>query len=106
MTPTILSVLYKYCQLSTAAGPGQLPVIERNGYEIGLPSNETTYSAREQTRNWHLKLTHVRLQPWSLMVLGEVLCIKDHVCSRINDFRVRIRAITNVNPSCVVDSSN
>ena len=26
----------------------------------------------------------------------KILCIKDHVCSSINDFRVRIREITNL----------
>ena len=38
--------------------------------------------AHEQTRKWRLKLTLVRLQTWSLKVLGEgmkILCIKDHV---------------------------
>ena len=40
----------------------------------------------------------VRLQTWSLTALGEgmnIFCIKDHVRSSINDFRERIRAITN-----------
>ena len=57
-----------------------------------------TCSAREQTRKWRLKLTLVRLQTWSLTALGEgtkILCIKDHVRSSINDFRERIRVITN-----------
>ena len=30
VTPTILSVLYEYCLLSIAVGPGQLPVIAKN----------------------------------------------------------------------------
>ena len=34
----------------------------------------------------------------------KILCIKDHVCSSINDFRERIRAITN--PSFVVGRLN
>ena len=48
-----------------------------------------TYSARGQTRKWHLSLTLVRFQPWSLMALGngrKILLIKDHVCSSINGF--------------------
>ena len=32
--PTILSVLYEYCLLSTAVGPSQLPIIAKNGYNI------------------------------------------------------------------------
>ena len=42
-----------------------------------------------------------------LTALGEgmkILCIKDYVCSSINDFRERIRAITN--PSFVVGRLN
>ena len=43
-----------------------------------------TRSAHEQTRQWRLKLTLVRLQTWSLTALGvgmKILCIKDHVRS-------------------------
>ena len=53
------------------------------------------------------KLTLVRLQTWSLTALREgmqILCIKDHVRSCINDFRERIRAITN--PSFAVGRLN
>ena len=53
------------------------------------------------------KLTLVRLQTWSLTALEEgmkILCIKDHVRSCINDFRERIRAITN--PSFAVGRLN
>ena len=45
-----------------------------------------------------LFLCFLALQSLSLMILGEammILYIKDHVCSGINDFRERIRAITN-----------
>ena len=55
-------------------------------------------------RKWRLKL---RLQTRSLTALGEgmkILCIKDHVRSSINDFRERIRAITN--PSFAVGRLN
>ena len=51
--------------------------------------------------------TCVRLHTWSLTALGEgmkILCIKDHVRSCINDFRERIRAITN--PSFAVGRLN
>ena len=45
-------------------------------------------SAREQTRKLHITLTLVRLQPWSLAVFREGMCvIKDHVHYRINVFR-------------------
>ena len=63
-----------------------------------VKTSNFTCSAREQTRKWHLKLMLLSLQTWSLMALGEgikILCIKDHVRSSINDFRVRNRAITN-----------
>ena len=66
-----------------------------------------TCLAREPTIKWHLKLTLVRLQTWSLTALGEgmkILCIKDHIHSCINDFRERIRAITN--PCFVVGRLN
>ena len=55
--------------------------------------NTAQTSACDQTRKWHLKLTLVRVQTWSLTALGEdikSLCIKDHVRSSINDFCERI----------------
>ena len=45
-------------------------------------------------RKWHLKLTIVRLQTWSLTEDMKILCIKDYVCSNINGFWERIRDIT------------
>ena len=79
--PTILSVLYEYCLLNMAVGPGQLPVIARNKYFFiikgGLPSNDVakerqnsmtntaalyqlhktnfTFSACEQTKKLNIK---------------------------------------------------
>ena len=88
--------------LETAAARRTLKV----GIQLFHKTNFTC-SAREQTRKWRLKLTPVRLQSWSLTALGEgmkILCIKDHVRSSINDFRERIRAITN--PSFAVGRLN
>ena len=66
---------------------------------VTQPKTAALCSAREQTRKYRPKLTFLSLQTWSFTALGEgmkILCIKDHVCSSINDFRERNRVISNL----------
>ena len=43
--------LYEYCLLSSAAGPGQVPVIQRNGYNLGLLSNNVAKKGQNSMMN-------------------------------------------------------